>query len=154
MRLLLAPAVIIAVFAAQALAQSPLAGEPNTARPGGVYTSLTVDDANACARLCAEDSICMAWTYRALPNRACELKAVVTPAVTDIAAVSGLSSRAPDFTRRIAAAAPAPVTGTPGVADEVLAETSPHEASSPSQNDSLVLLGGPGESDLRLNTGP
>lgn len=90
------------VLTVEASAQTALIGQRDTARPGGVYTRLTADDAASCAQLCAEDGICLAWTYRAEPARECELKAVTPSPVAERGATSGLSSRAPAFAIRIA----------------------------------------------------
>ncbi|MES1199390.1 MAG: PAN domain-containing protein [Pseudomonadota bacterium] len=93
-------------FGIAAAAQTPLIGRQDIAFTGGVYTSLNLADTAACAQACAQDSICMAWTFRAAQGGACELKAVIPHAVNESGAVSGLSSRAPDFARSLAASAP------------------------------------------------
>lgn len=99
MRALFALLFAACVGLADAAAQSNLIGERDTARPGGVYTQLTISDAFACARACAEDNICLAWTLRA---GTCELKAVAPAPIAETGAISGLSSRAPEFVRRVA----------------------------------------------------
>lgn len=91
---------LIATLATLPFLAAALSGgmsEPGMARPGGTYATVSVDDAQACAHACSEDSLCMAWTYRS--SGACELKAVVTRAVPTPEAVSGLSRRAPGFAR-------------------------------------------------------
>jgi hypothetical protein len=103
MRTLILFAAVLAIFAVEASAQTSLIGQYNIARPGGVYTTLSVGEPAACAQLCSEDAICMAWTFRAAREGDCELKAVASSPVVEIGAISGLSSRAPDFTRRLAA---------------------------------------------------
>jgi PAN domain len=106
MRALLLASALIVALGASAFAQAPLIGERDTARPGGVYSSLTTADAAACAQLCAEDGICMAWTFRTAPTRTCELKAVAPPPIAETGAHSGLSARAPAFAQRLRASAP------------------------------------------------
>jgi hypothetical protein len=105
MRLLTLFVAALAIVAVEASAQTPLIGQTNIARPGGVYTTLSVGEPAACAQLCSEDGICMAWTFRAARDGACELKAIAASPVVEIGAISGLSSRAPDFARRLAAPA-------------------------------------------------
>ncbi|MEJ0060465.1 MAG: PAN domain-containing protein [Terricaulis sp.] len=105
MRTLILFAAVLAIFAVEAAAQTPLIGQANIARPGGVYTTLSVREPAACAQLCSEDAICMAWTFRAQRDGDCELKAVASSPVVEMGAISGLSSRAPDFARRLAAPA-------------------------------------------------
>jgi len=61
------------------------------AASGGVYASSPSRDAAACARLCADDGLCMAWSYQA--DGACELRATVPQAQSGVA--FGLSRRAP-----------------------------------------------------------
>lgn len=134
----------IVTLTLQAFADPAAIGDANTARPGGVYVSLAAEDAAACSHLCAQDDICMAWTYREKPAQACELKAVVTPAVAEEGAFSGLSGRAPDFTRRLAeATAPTPPQPPPAAMTPV---STRHGASE-------GLLGGPDDSTLRPRIG-
>ena len=133
--LILVAAAACAALGVQAQAQAPLIGQSDVARPGGFYVLLSAPDAAACARLCAEDSICMAWTFRA---PACELKAVVPAPVAERGAISGLSARAPDFVRRIALAeAPEALTAP---------ESIPDPAPSAEAVSTDELLGGPAPS--------
>ena len=125
MRLLLAPAAIVAVSAAQAVALAPLAGQPDVAYAGGVYTRLTVEDAVACAQSCEQDGICMAWTYRDAEDESCELKAAIGALTPDAGARSGLSSRAPDFARSVALAAPVETPAVHSVSAEIVNQTEP-----------------------------
>jgi hypothetical protein len=121
--------------AAGALAQEALIGARDTARPGGSYATLPSADAAACARLCTMDGLCMAWTQRA--DATCELKAVVPAPVAMAGATSGLSTRAPDFARRLAVA---DTTGPQHeIAPEPVAETRSSSADTPAE---LALLGG------------
>lgn len=140
---------ISALVATAAAAASPSLdlGDPDTARPGGVYTTLTVADAAACVRLCAQDSLCMAWTLRA--SGACELKAVITPRVAEYGARSGLSARAPAFARTIADTRPAlapEIEAPPALALRMASSAPPA-----STNDEL--LGGDDTEDLRPRIG-
>lgn len=76
--------------------------EPGVARPGGVYLTLQPTDPAGCASACAQDRLCMSWTFRLEPAPACELKAVIPHPVEDARAVSGLAARAPAFARLVA----------------------------------------------------
>ena len=48
----------VLTIGAQAAAQKIETGEAGILRPGGVYMSLSIEDAAACARLCETDGIC------------------------------------------------------------------------------------------------
>jgi hypothetical protein len=116
-------------------------GEANMARPGATYSTIDADDATACERLCADDTICMAWNFR---ENTCELKATVPAEVAQSGATSGVSARAPGYLRvryeAPAAAAPTPST----TANPVLEAELPSTAPSLEEDDvSLALLGGP-----------
>ncbi|HVY85049.1 MAG TPA: PAN domain-containing protein [Caulobacterales bacterium] len=140
----LATAVFAIGFAAAA-ANAPV-GQPDTALPGGVYTTLTTADDAACAQACSQDRMCMAWTYR---RDACELKAVVPEAVAEAGAISGVSRDAPDFARQRVAAAAAPEK--PGVVTLAARTTPPAVADQAGPDD---LLGGPtSDGDLRPRLG-
>lgn len=119
--------VLVAGVATAALASEDPTAPPSTstietgvARPGGTYTSFRMADANACAAACAQDALCMSWTFVADPQGRCDLKAVIPHPVMDHLAVSGLAARAPSFSRlvqpttigppRDLAAAPDPVS--------------------------------------------
>ena len=105
--------------------------ESNMARPGATYSTLEAHDPAACERACAEDTICMAWSYR---ESACELKATVPGAVIQSGASSGVSARARISIR---VRVPAPATAT-------IPETPPPTAADAGDDDlSLALLGGP-----------
>jgi len=120
-------------------------GEPNVARPGGSFTSVETETAAACERLCADDTICMAWSFR---GSTCELKATVPAAIQETGAVSGLSTRAPAAMRtRIAALAPV-------VAPVIADEAQPTPISAPEDALTMALLGGPeGDEGLRSRLG-
>ncbi|HWA00148.1 MAG TPA: PAN domain-containing protein [Caulobacterales bacterium] len=150
MRAIRTSALTLCLFAAGfgASAQTPPVGQVDVAFQGGGYASLHGESAAACAQLCAQDNICMAWTFRAAQQGACELKAVIPHATPETGAVSGLSSRAPDFARQLAEAAPAkaPVAAvTRGAADVVAANASDPAAGAGPQE----LLGGPPDDELR-----
>lgn len=126
-------------LAAAAAAQQP-AGDWHVDRPGAVYASLRTENAEACARRCADDGICMAWSYRI--DRSCDLKAVAPAPVRAEGVISGLSPRAPDFAQRIAfeplpprSAAQAPTVG---------ASAAPRVPAPAAEMDvAAALLGGP-----------
>lgn len=137
----------IGAVALAAIVTTAAAGEAT--RVPGAYASLTTSNAAACSRACAEDGICMAWSFHA--DNQCQLSAVVSAAPVQGLA-SGFSSRAPaallpGTSTVYAEAAPTPVIvqSTP----KAPAEDSPAGAQG-EDDGNLVLLGGPGEGDLRL----
>ena len=92
MRALLLPALTLAMaFAAY-----------SDARASGAYASAAAADAAACARRCADDGLCVAWSY--LSSGACELRA--NAPATPIGVAQGLSTRAPASLREIALVQP------------------------------------------------
>jgi hypothetical protein len=135
----------------EAFADPVTFGDANTARPGGVYVSLTTDDAASCSALCARDGICMAWTYRETPAHACELKAVVTPATTEEGAYSGLSARAPEFAQHMAEAIAPPAMRTTAPAASSIRASTTSAASRASAGEGL--LGGPDDDAIRPRLG-
>jgi hypothetical protein len=162
--ILAATVILIACAALTARAQAPSPTSIDMDRPGGGYASVPAQSPPSCAALCAQDPICMAWSVRA---ESCELKAVIPQPVSSPGAVSGLSSRAPEFSRRIAALdAPdletptltAPALAVAATSDlaapardlafaELAASTAPDEAAAPADE----LLGGRlAESDLGI----
>jgi hypothetical protein len=139
-----------AIIAAVSLVAIVGAAVTETARASGAYTSLTTSNAAACARACAEDGICMAWSFHA--ENQCQLSAVVTAEPIE-AQASGFSSRAPAALRPItpvshAQTAPPPSPTAPQAMVQAPVSEDPIIAE-PEQDD-LVLLGGPSEGDLRL----
>ncbi|MGQ0533164.1 MAG: PAN domain-containing protein [Caulobacteraceae bacterium] len=64
----------------------------NVARPGGAFSTVEVENAASCERVCADDTLCMAWSYR---DNLCELKAIVPAAIVQDGTISGVSARAP-----------------------------------------------------------
>lgn len=83
---------ILTVLAFAQIGAAWALGDLNTARPGGVFSSIEAEDAQSCERLCAEDTLCMAWSYR---ENACDLKAVVPAAIDQTGTISGVNHRAP-----------------------------------------------------------
>src|SRR6516164_5517344 len=92
------------------LAATLLTAAPAWAATAGAYAAAEAADAHACASRCADDGLCMMWTFSAA--HVCELRASV--AANGQAEAAGLSPSAPAFARDIAlaptsqAAAPAP----------------------------------------------
>jgi hypothetical protein len=119
-------------------------GETNVARPGGTFATLEAETPAVCERLCADDTLCMAWSFNA---NACELKAIVPAALAQNGVISGLSARAPASTRARLEAAP-PESFAEG-------ETHPLAAEPRAEDDiSIALLGGPDtEEELRTRLG-
>lgn len=122
-------------------------GDNNVARPGGSFSTVQADTPAACERLCADDTLCMAWSFHA---NSCELKAIVPTAVSQEGVISGLSSRAPASMRaRLELPQPAPAPAI--VADDAEAITA---EAPPEDETSLALLGGPEpEEGLRTRLG-
>ena len=114
----------------------------------GAYTSLTTANAAACARACADDGICMAWSFHT--GNQCQLSAVVSAQASPQALAGGFASRAPVHLRPSAPIvnpdAPPPLSPPAHNIETAEEVPSPPEA----QPDGLVLLGGPSEGDLRL----
>lgn len=120
---------------AQARAQKLEFGEEGISRPGGVYMSLSTEDAPACARLCETDGLCLAWTF--FEAGVCDLKAIVPIAIVQQGARSGLSVRAPVFARRMPIPRASP---RPSPAPEPAASS---PSSLPITDTDSALLGGP-----------
>lgn len=131
-------------FALIAIAQIGAAwaiGETNVARPGATFATLEATSAAACERLCADDGLCMAWSFHA---NSCELKAVVPAAIAQEGVASGISPRAPAALR---------ARYIPPAEPAVLRDTSAHDfaetAPAPTEDDiSMALLGGPEPEEL------
>jgi hypothetical protein len=121
------PVLVISGVAGVASAQ--VGFEQGYARPGGVYAAAPGETAQACARLCADDSLCMSWTY---DEGQCELKAVIAPAVLKEGAVSGLSQRAPNLANLTGLPVPptpaAPAAETEAKATETIAQETSAQA--------------------------
>lgn len=125
------------------------AAATETPRAPGAYTSLTTPDAAACARACAEDGICMAWTFRA--DNQCDLSAVLGATANPHAIAAGFSSRAPAlFQHRTPIVQPTPLD-TQAPEPQHVTATDTEDAPNPAlENDETMLLGGPLDGDLRL----
>jgi hypothetical protein len=122
-----------------------LAGERGVARLGGAFASLQASDENACARLCDDDGLCMAWTFRT--DGGCSLSAIVAAPSPDPDSISGLSMRAP----RALVRAATPVTQPPSQEDAqpVIAEEpeAPEAPATVAAANVPALLGGLDEGD-------
>ncbi len=120
------------------------------ARPGATYSAVEAIDAAACERLCADDTICMAWSFR---ENSCELKATVPAAIVQTGVISGVSTRAPASLR--VRYEQQPTASEAATAPETQIEAD--ATSSPILEEdevSLALLGGPEpEEDLRNRLG-
>jgi len=81
-----------ALFLPITLLLAALAAQASAA---GVYTSVTARSAAACARLCADDGLCVAWNFTT--ENACEMRAT---APTSFGPTSGVSARAPEALRQ------------------------------------------------------
>lgn len=126
-------------------------------RSYGAYTSLTLASPAACARACADDGICMTWTYRA--ENVCDLSAVVSTSRSEGVIASGFSARAPTLALRQLtvssepAASPTPVIEAPP--STLVDDAEPPFATTPQQDSladeeaSAMLLGGPDDGYLR-----
>jgi hypothetical protein len=136
------PFIALALGAALAVATSANA---TSQRVNGSYTSVTARDANACARACADDGLCIAWIRHA--DAACDLMAIAPETPAPTGAEVGIATRAPSF-----AAWPAPIAATEPVVMSPAAtqEIAIHQ---PETEATLALLGGPDEETLRPRLG-
>jgi PAN domain len=82
-------------------------------RPGGVYSYIPTDDAAACAIACAQDKICLAWSFKATEFVGCALKAIVPPLSADSQIESGIAPRASEFLALTSLSRPAPAESKP-----------------------------------------
>lgn len=138
----LAVVIIAQVGAAWAI------GDANVARPGGSFSTVEAQSAAACERLCADDTLCMAWSFHA---NSCELKAIVPTAIAQADVISGISQRAPASMRVRYEPAPTPAA-EPVEIEDAPARSQP--ASLTEAEISAELLGGPEtEAGLRLGMG-
>lgn len=135
MRLIIAAASALAVIALAAF---------DAPRANGAYSNTHVANADACAQLCAGDTLCMAWVYT---EDYCALRATV-PASLPASVATGLSPRAPSALR------PEPQVPTP--ASIALPPLPRAQASDPMPRrpvervETAGLLGGPEEDSTRL----
>lgn len=123
-------------------------GDTNLARPGGAFATIETATAAACERACADDTLCMAWSFQA---SACELKAIVPAAIAREGVVSGVSARAPASMRIRYEPAPPPVI-EPARDSLARAESAPPAAQTAQTDVAFALLGGP-ETDSGLRGG-
>lgn len=124
--------LLIAAIAAAAVALSAF----DAPRESGAYSSVPAQNTEACAQICAADTLCMAWTYA---QNACALRATV-PANMSLAN-AGLSARAP---QSLIPRAPEPIPVAAPVPTP-LAAPAAHE---PETVETAMLLGGPdGDAD-------
>ncbi|MEQ1817346.1 MAG: PAN/Apple domain-containing protein [Terricaulis sp.] len=123
-------------------------GDNNVARPGGSYATVEAETAVGCERLCADDTLCMAWSFQA---NSCELKAIVPAATERDGIISGVSLRAPAAMR---VRFEPPVVSPPTIAAHEDEPAPIPEEATAHQDVTLALLGGPetGE-DLRGGLG-
>jgi hypothetical protein len=145
-------ALSVLTVAALATLSAP-ANAIDPTRSAGAYNVIEARDANACARACANDGLCMVWVHRA--TGACELMAVVPASAPDGA--YGMAARAPSSMRL---RTPVEIQQVAMIADTArapaLAETPPQiapETLLPETEDTLALLGGPDEETLRPRHG-
>ena len=113
-----------------------MAGAAFATPPPGVYDFQDQPDAPACAHVCADDSLCVAWTFGG-PGK-CALMAAAPQEAAEAGWVSGLSPNAPGFVRASASTAVAAADAP-----------APPPAPSPETTAETALLGGPDESSLR-----
>lgn len=100
---------VIAAFGAIAAAPT----ENGMDRPGGVYSYIPTNDAAACAIACAQDKICLAWSFKATEFVGCALKAIVPPMSADAQIESGIAPRASEFLSLTSLSRPAPAESKP-----------------------------------------
>jgi hypothetical protein len=114
------------------------------------YQILSVSTAEACARACEDDGLCIAWTFT--DSGACNLSAVA-PQQTPGDMKYGLSTRAPSFAR--AQTEMRGPTEMPAIAEAPTPASAPVSTEAQSSEDaafeeaSLALLGGPEDETLR-----
>jgi hypothetical protein len=103
---------------------------------GGAYAAVESHDAGACMRLCAEDSLCMAWAFR--NAGVCELRATAPLDLGWEGAASGLSARVPASMRGVRASEPAAPTAAIETGEKSAPQPSPLARNDPAE----ALLGG------------
>lgn len=109
---------------------------------GSAFRTIASQTAASCARACADDGLCIAWTLTA---DSCALSAIAPIEWPQAATAAGLSTRAPSFATL--PQRPQMLTSTPP-------ELAPQsEAAAPQDDIEYALLGGPAESDLRPRLG-
>ncbi len=133
------------VFAAALTLAIVAAAAAETTRSPGAYAVRETAGAAAFARACAEDGICMAWTFQR--EHRCELSAVVPGRLDPNAQAAGFAARAPALLR-----VPAPAPAAAPIVPQTETAAIGLEAAEPAAPvaDHGELLGGPAEGDLRL----
>lgn len=124
-----------------------------SAHAAGAYASRETANADACARLCEDDGLCVAWTFT---ENACSMRATAPNATPN--GVSGFSRRAPAQLRQQipnasapAIAAPAPVAAPSQEEASTIAPPPPQQTVLDlTEPDSADLLGGPEPSPTAL----
>jgi hypothetical protein len=122
------------------LAASVLASIATSAHAAGAFATVPTADGEACARVCADDGLCMAWRFE---DGACALRATVS--ADPVAGQSGLSHRALE-----AGFLPPPKPAV-GEAPETVAAKGEPSAVTGSTSAADALLGGPESLELALN---
>jgi hypothetical protein len=117
-----------------------MASMATAASASGAFATLPAADGDACARVCADDTLCMAWRFEA---GSCDLRATVPGDLID--AASGLSQRALD-----AGFSPA---AKPAVGEAPISQTAKGavEAVTGTAHPADALLGGPEPIEMALN---
>jgi hypothetical protein len=126
-------AMDVMAAAAAALAAAPC----GASAAEGVYYSSTAHDAAACARMCDDDGLCVAWSFH--DGGACELRA--TAPSEPGGAAHGWSRRAPEALR-LASAPEHPAGAAPSGAASPLPEMRAPQAARVEDAVSQLLLGG------------
>ncbi len=117
---------------------------------GGAFRTIASQTAASCARECADDGLCIAWTLTA---DSCALSAIAPTEWPQAATEVGLSTRAPSFAampQRPQILTPAP----PETATQSEDSATHGDTDSATHGDTdYALLGGPAEGDLRPRLG-
>lgn len=109
---------------------------------GSAFRTIASQTAASCARACADDGLCIAWTLTA---DSCALSAIAPTEWPQTATEVGLSTRAPSF---------AALPQRPQILTPAPQETAAQSEGATAQDDTdYALLGGPAEGDLRPRLG-
>lgn len=133
-------AIASTLIAAASLWFDAAANDLNLARLQGAYATAPAANAAACARLCADDGLCISWTLQA--NGVCSLTAIASPGIAESGATSGFSDRAPASLRAPVVVRAPPPPPEP-LRTTIAAFFTLPEAPSELAPDDLALLGGP-----------
>jgi len=121
-----------------------LAGAAFASPPPGVYDFQDQATAEACAHVCADDSLCVAWTFGGAGK--CALMANSPRQPAEEGWVSGFSPNAPSFVRVSASASAATGKEAPAPTPP---EPTEHVALAPQTGQETALLGGPDDGAIR-----